>query len=113
MSVPSPVKSSNFSTPPRPRTRSVSSRDELGSFGDNLEFTSPLGEITELPDPSQNFVNGSYLHYLFIYAKSYYLGTESQFYFDDVARRQVPNLGVPAATQNSDCVFVGTSIWFQ
>ena len=87
---------------------SVSSKDDLGYYSDQAQFSIGSADFANGVDvSSQTFVNGRLYEYLYgFFLISFFLGTESQFQFDDIVRRTLPSShGID--NPSSDCVFVG------
>jgi hypothetical protein len=103
----SPAQSSNASTPTRPRTRSVTSKEDYLSNPEKLNFLMEADDYGQPLSTSQSFVNGDPASMCFIGQVNNFLGTESQFDFDNIARRTRTYNDNPVHSQNSDCVFVG------
>jgi hypothetical protein len=59
MSSQSPTKSAKTLTPVRPRTRSQTSREDLGHDSDRHEMSIASGDFDVFADPSSSFVHGA------------------------------------------------------
>ena len=94
-------------TPVCPRTRSESSREGLGYDSDKPDLSFASADFDVFEDPSSSFVQGTLLRAEILFRLQVCKGTESQFPFDDVVRR---NLLQPIPQSHTDdCVFVGIS----